>query len=535
MLVLALIVSRSSLWSGFSGRMWRMNVTEKDWLDQLVEEIVAQKPEGEIVVSSGHSPSGIYHIGTLREIMTANAIAWALRRAGRQARHIDVVDDFDAFRKVPAGVPEEWRKYIGVPLPMVPDPFECHESYGAHYLTELNEGLAAIDCVPDEQLHGLEMYKAGLLTDQIGLALDKLDDVRRIITEVGRRQLDDAWAPVQFLDDEHNLRHWKFAGWDSGRRLVAWRDRDGNTGEIGIDSGRVKLDWRLDWPARWAKLGVGVEPFGRDHATKGGSYDTGAVLVREIFGGEPPIPVPYEFINTVGETKKMSKSSGNVLTPKQALEVMPAEILRYFVISARPGRTLSFDSGLGLYTLIDEFAKAQQGVPTGTMAYAKAAADEEMISTVPFNHLVSVYQAARGNAAVTKEILERTDYEAAVRDEWPVIERELAFVRNWLEKYAPEKVRFEVQETLPELDLIGDQKTFLAALADTIEAEKDLNGQGMHDAIYAASQVAGMKAGAAFVTLYRVILGQDSGPKAGWFLASLDQTWLIGRLQAAAE
>src|SRR2546430_11310060 len=41
-------------------------------------------------------------------------------------------------------------------------------------------------------------------------------------------------------------------------------------------------------------LGIAAEPFGRDHATKGGSYDTGAAIVREVFGAEPPIPTPYK-------------------------------------------------------------------------------------------------------------------------------------------------------------------------------------------------------------------------------------------------
>src|SRR4051812_320478 len=120
-----------------------MNPTQSDWLDSLVEHILITFPDGEVIVASGHSPSGTYHIGTLREIMTANAIAWALRRAGREARHIDFVDDFDAFRKVPTGigVPEDWAQYLGRPLRLVPDPFDCHGSYGEHYLSQLHEGL----------------------------------------------------------------------------------------------------------------------------------------------------------------------------------------------------------------------------------------------------------------------------------------------------------------------------------------------------------------------------------------------------------
>jgi lysyl-tRNA synthetase class I len=70
----------------------------RDWLDSLAEQVNQQFPDGEVTVSSGHSPSGVYHVGTLREIMTANAITWALKRAGRRAKHVDFVDDFDAFR-----------------------------------------------------------------------------------------------------------------------------------------------------------------------------------------------------------------------------------------------------------------------------------------------------------------------------------------------------------------------------------------------------------------------------------------------------
>jgi lysyl-tRNA synthetase, class I len=507
-----------------------------DWLDQLVVRLQEQYPEGELVVSSGHSPSGTYHIGTLREIMTANAITWALKQAGRKARHVDFIDDFDALRKVPKFVPEEWSRYVGQPVSLVPDPFECHESYGAHFVAQLHEGLEAIGVMPDETVYGHETYPKNVFADEIVMALDKLDEAREILTEVGGRQLDEHWAPVQILDEQGSLRTLKFAGWDPQKREVTWRNREGETGTVGLNDGRLKLDWRLDWPARWAKWGVTVEPFGRDHATKGGSYDTGKVLVERIFGGRAPYPVPYEFINTAGETKKMSKSVGNVLTPKDALEVMPREILRYFVIKARPSRTLNFDSGLGLYTLIDEYVRARtEQAEVGAMAYAQAGSSEEMIARVPFNHLVAVYQAAREDSKMVREILERTGYGDEVREEWPVIERELGFVKNWLAMFAPDSVKFAVQEELPELELSDEQRAFLAKLAGTIEAEKDLNGQGMHDAIYAAAEVSGLKGGAAFRTLYRVLLGQDSGPKAGWFLASLDGDFLLGRLREAAE
>lgn len=69
------------------------------WLTDITDEVEKRYPEGEILVSSGVSPSGKYHIGTLREVLTADAVLIMLRQRGRQARHIHFVDDLDGLRK----------------------------------------------------------------------------------------------------------------------------------------------------------------------------------------------------------------------------------------------------------------------------------------------------------------------------------------------------------------------------------------------------------------------------------------------------
>ena len=48
------------------------------------------------------------------------------------------------------------------------------------------------------------------------------------------------------------------------------------------------MPWRLDWPSKWKILGVTFEAFGKDHATKGGSYDTGKRIVKDILGYDVP-------------------------------------------------------------------------------------------------------------------------------------------------------------------------------------------------------------------------------------------------------
>jgi lysyl-tRNA synthetase class 1 len=59
-----------------------------------------------------------------------------------------------------------------------------------------------------------------------------------------------------------------------------------------------------------------------------GSYDTSKVIVKELFGYDPPEPVLYEHILVDGQ--KMSKSLGNIVTLEEMLEVVKPEILRFF-------------------------------------------------------------------------------------------------------------------------------------------------------------------------------------------------------------
>src|SRR5256885_16641990 len=99
------------------------------WLTKVVDDILAAHPEGEILVESGVSPSGTYHVGTLREVLTCDAVMLEVRRRGRPARHIHYSDNLDPLRKVPVNVPKEFSKYLGRPYCDVPAPDDSDQSY----------------------------------------------------------------------------------------------------------------------------------------------------------------------------------------------------------------------------------------------------------------------------------------------------------------------------------------------------------------------------------------------------------------------
>lgn len=505
------------------------------WLTNLVDEIVKKYPEGEILVSSGVSPSGTYHLGTLREVLTAETISRELKRRGRESRHMHIVDDLDIFRKVPKGLSEEYEKYLGMPLCDIPAPDGSEQSYADYYLKDLL--VAAKDLrLEMEVVRAHEKYREGFFVPAIEKALGDTEGIRKILEEVSGRELDEQWSPVQVIEDGY-LKNRQFIRIDTESKELVYLDKDGKEKATAYDKGQVKLNWRIDWPARWWLLGVKVEPFGRDHATKGGSYDTGKEIVEKIFGMSAPVPVPYNFINRTGDTKKMSKSAGDTVTAADLLQVLPAEIVWYFLLRSSPDKLMFFDQGPTLISLFDEFSEllAKEGKSEGEkllVQLTQHGIETRTVSNVPFSHLVASYQASLKNPEKTLEVIARTEHRSSVESQRDIILEELRFIDKWLESWAPEEVKFTLQDSADASQFNEAEINYFKALAEKVaSAPADADGEWFHKAIYDFKETSGLEPKQLFISLYRLLIGKDSGPRAGWFLSMLPRDWLINRLK----
>ncbi len=505
------------------------------WLNKIVDELLQRRPEGEILVSSGVSPSGKYHLGTLREVLTAEAIAREVRRRGRDSRHLHIVDDLDFIRKVPVGIPEDFKQYLGKPLCDVPAPDGSDQSYADYYLQDLVNASGQLH-LSAEIVRAHEKYRAGFFVEAIEITLDKIEEVKRILETISGHQVDDNWSPIQVLENGY-LKNRPYLRRNDDDKTLVYKDAQDNEQQISYADGQVKLNWRIDWPARWWLLGVDAEPFGRDHATKGGSYDTGEVIVKDIFGAVAPLPIPYHFINRSGETKKMSKSAGETITLSELLQVLPAEVIWYFILRSSPDKQLFFDDGETLIRLVDDFGellakvdKTQQEQQLVDLCLEGV--EQQTVSRVPFSHLVASYQAALKDQNRTLEIIARTEYATVVEEDAQVIKAELRFIDAWLQNYAPEEVKFELRSDVDANDFNDTERAFLAELASrVVAAPDDADGAWFHEAIYALKDSSGLQPKELFGVLYRLLIGKTSGPRAGWFLSLLPRDWLIKRLK----
>jgi lysyl-tRNA synthetase, class I len=507
------------------------------WLNQIVDDVIARHPEGEILIESGGSPSGTHHIGHMREPVTCDAILLELRRRGRQARHIYFVDDLDGLRKIPSNVPADFEKYLGYPLCDIPAPDGSDQSYADYFLQSLFDGAAALG-VEVEWVRSHEKYRSGFFVPAIERSLAHIPEARRALETISGHQLDEDWTPIQVMEDGR-LKNRRFLGIDTDAKTIDYEDVTGVKQTVQYDRGEVKLDWRLDWPGRWWLQHVMVEPSGRDHMTKGGSYDTGVQIMKDVYEAEAPYPVAYDFINMVGDTKKMSASRGTGLDAREGSRIMPPEVVRYFILRAPASKRLYFDPVNGIVQLMDEFAalaakpdKTEAEQQLWYMCTRGADASTRSVSRIPFSHLVASYQASLKNAAEALAVIKRTEHGAVADEEADIITAELRFIDEWLRLRAPEDVKFALTDTVCIDDFTASEQAFLRALSEKVAtAPLDADGAYFHDRMYELKDELGMAPKELFSTLYRALLGKTSGPRAGWFLSILPREWLVTRLK----
>jgi len=521
------------------------------WADVVADEVLIKGKKH--LVATGITPSGHIHIGNMREVVTADAAYRAVADKGGDSEFIYIADTYDPLRKVYPFLDESYAEHVGKPLSEIPCPCGEHKNYAEHFLEPFLEALEHLGIHP-KVYRADELYKEGVYKDAIKQALVKKDEIGAILQKVSGKSPAEDWNPFNPICNEcGKVNTTLVTGFDVDAETVDYSCSCGSTGTVPMVGGG-KLTWRVDWPARWKALGVTVEPFGKDHASRGGSYDTGVAIAKEIFDYEPPHPIVYEWI-MLGKKGAMSSSTGVVVSISDMLKVVPPEVLRYLIIRTKPEKHIKFDPAQPLLTLVDEFERlhANEDASVKDKRVLELSQAAGICHTdIPFKHMTTIYQVAGGDFDKIMRIVERAGYDT----EKEKCIRELTDnVANWLEMYAPPFVKFSVQDEVPvqTASLSDMQNVFLAALSDMLSQKDEMSGEDYHNLIYSAKEegtelrktiACAMDVDPAelevnpkefFKAIYTAVLGQQSGPKAGWFLSSLEKDFLVQRFKAASE
>jgi len=500
------------------------------WADNFAKQVVESRNKEEYVVESGITPSGIVHIGNAREILTQYYVYLGILKLGKKVKFQYIWDDFDRFRKVPKGIPAKFEKYIGRPLTKIPDPFGCHNSYAEHFEFKFMEEILQLGIKP-VYLSASKLYEKGSFTENIKLALEKTEKIMKILNKFRLEPLPEDWLPVNLYCEKcwKDCTKIKYLG----DYKISYKCDCGFENEIDFRKTRIiKLKWRVDWASRWAYFKVDFESSGKEHKSRGGSWDTSVLISKEIFDYKPPIGPMYEFIHLKGQKEKMSSSAGNIATISQLLKIFEPPIIR-FLYTQRLNKTIFIPFDLDIYRIYNDFDKSERiyfGLEKGSdelkrkYELSKIEDYETCPKRISFSELTFLVQLISEEKLrnYIKNLMKSRGIEMTNLDLDLSLER-ASRAKYWIENYAPEEVKIKLSSE--KIDLTEEQRELLKKFIKIIK--KPISTEELQKQIFELS-----KGKEIFELCYRVLIGKTHGPKLAMLIDAIGREKVIERLSS---
>ncbi len=523
------------------------------WADKIASEVIKREkytylnkkyalPDRPTIKTSS-SLSGVLHIGRLTDIIRGEAVYRALKDKGLSPRFIYVAEDMDPLRKVPKGVPSSYREYIGMPVTDIPDPWGCHKSYAEHHIAEF------VDVFPDfveevpERFSMREEYKKGSFDEAVHIILSKLDSLRELLNGFRRQKLPDNWLPYQVVCENcGKIMTTVPIALEGGRVHYVCQDYSfksekaegcGYEGEVKPEGGNGKLVWKSEWAAQWRRWDVVAEGAGKEYIVPNSAFFVNAHISEEILDFPSPTPIFYEYITIGGG--KMSASLGNVVYPKDWLEVAPAEALRLlFLKRITKSRDFKWEDVPRIVDELERIERIYYGLENledkKEEKHLKRLYELVQIRRPPDTYTLRIPYTT---AVIVSQVVDLNDEKRlkTVFDKmgYPLNADSLHILRlagRWASKYSK---RLVVLEEMPS-EAGSLREELRSALRDVAKSVDEETGD-LTKRIFAIAKSHNIKPQELFRAIYLLFLGREDGPRAGPFLLSLDKDFVKKRLK----
>ena len=473
--------------------------------------------KGHVLFETGYGPSGLPHIGTFGEVARTTMIRRAFEVISDiPTRLICFSDDVDGMRKVPENVPnqEMLRQYMQIPLTGVPDPYGAFDSFGHHNNAMLRRFLDTFG-FEYEFISATEFYRSGRFDDTLRLAAERYDAIMGIMLaslREERQQTYSCFLPIH--PETGRVLYVPMKNVDPVRHEITFDDEEGREWTLPVTGGHVKLQWKPDFGARWAALGVDFEMYGKDHSTNTPIYDG----ICEALGGRKPNHMAYELFSD-DHGQKISKSKGNGLTIDEWLTYAATESLSYFMYQKpKTAKRMHFDVipravdeyHQQLRAFVDQPIDAQVSNPVWHIHGGKPPESRMVVSFGMLLNLASVSSAkdAKGLWGFIKRYAPEASPETH-----PDLDAAAGFaVRYFADRVAPGRIFRQPSdgERAAMVDLVGRLRAWEGAADD----------EALQSMVFAVGKAHGFEPLRDwFKALYEVLLGASDGPRFGGFIA----------------
>ncbi|MDK3019623.1 lysine--tRNA ligase [Pseudodonghicola flavimaris] len=484
---------------------------------RVLKRYEKKPPEkGYVLFETGYGPSGLPHIGTFGEVLRTTMIRRAFEVISDiPTRLICFSDDMDGMRKVPGNVPhqEMLREHLQKPLTSVPDPFEEFESFGHHNNAMLRRFLDTFG-FEYEFYSATEFYKSGQFDQTLLLAAERYDDIMKIMLKSlreERRQTYSIFLPIH--PETGRVLYVPMKEVNAKDGTITFDDDDGREWTLPVTGGNVKLQWKPDFGARWAALGVDFEMYGKDHSTNTPIYDG----ICRALSAPAPEHFTYElFLDDKGQ--KISKSSGNGISIDEWLTYASTESLSYFMyLKPKTAKRLYFDV---IPKAVDEYHQQLRAYPTQE---PKAQLNNPVYhihnGDVPASTLVVPFAMLLNLASVSGAedkaqlwgFINRYAPEASAETH-PDLDQAAGFAVRYFNDFVKPERSYRAPSDL-------EREALVALRADLAAYDGPVEDEALQSLVYAVGRDRFDPLRDWFKALYEVLLGASQGPRFGGFIA----------------
>lgn len=508
------------------------------WYDKMAAKIITRERKlgrdlSVIRTEMGIAASGLPHVGNLSDAARSFAVTLALREQGFRSELIAFSDDKDGLRKVPVGMPEQLKEYLGRSVTDIPDLFGCHGSYGEHSSLLLREALDK--CGIDYTfMSATEIYKNGLFNEEIKSILVHAKKVGEIVKEeIGQEKFLESLP--YFAVCENCGRIYTTKAYDflpkankilyscEGMEIRGkWLEGCGHKGEVDYRKGMGKLSWKGEFAVRWKALDIRFEAFGKDVAD---SVRVNDRICREILEWEPPVHAQYELFLAQGG-RKISKSTGIVLTPQTWFKYGSSQSLMLLLLKRFVGTRAVAVTDIPVY--MDEMDgledvyfkrkptkdKREQEKLSGLYEYCYAMNVPSKPSLhVPYNLLTYLVKVAPKGGEDAYIVEKLRSYGYLKHDETldDSARKRIQYASNWVSDFEA------IKETA--VDLTVEERRAIGELVKAVVAEEEPDR--IQNAIFNVAKANNVQPGKLFKAVYMILLGVPQGPRLGPYILAM--------------
>ncbi len=274
-------------------------ITIDSELEGIIQAKLTSLKSKVIVIGSGITSSHLGDERNLREFLIANSVSNYLREKGKNTLFLLFDDSYDPlnFRQLRVAVDKDeklikkFEKYCGMPLRLIPDPYDCHQNYSLHFQTEILKRFHNLGIYPNI-IDCYSSYESGLYDFAKKIVFTRYSEIKKFLKkEFPKYTMKKIFWPV--CSNCSKMEGTIIKGIKNEKVSFDCSDCNATSNEPWMTI-KGKFSWKIDAAIKWNVFKIDFEAFSKAYLDPDvGSYFIAKTLSKKFFGGFYPEIIHY--------------------------------------------------------------------------------------------------------------------------------------------------------------------------------------------------------------------------------------------------